>query len=285
MEITVQLIKQLRDKTGSGMADCKTALHETQGDINKAIEYLRKKGAATATKRADKIAKEGAVKIATSTDKKSAAIIEVNCETDFVSKGDGFQGFAEKVATLCLTSKYDALDKLLTEKTADGLTLQETIDSMMASAGEKIELRRAKFFEISDGFISSYLHFGSKLGGMLRIKGDVNDESFDLGNKISMQLVAMNPIAINRDGISKEIMDTEKQIYEEAAKNEGKPANIIERIVLNKIEKFYLENCLLEQEYINESGKSIAQLISEFEKKSGNKFEITEMVRFQLGGV
>lgn len=283
MEITIQLIKQLRDKTGAGMADCKSALIETKGDIEKAIEYLRKKGAATATKRADKVAKEGAVKIAVNDDRTKAAIIEVNCETDFVAKGDGFQGFALMVAELCLNTKVDVNEKLLAEKTKDGLSLQETINGLISSVGEKIELRRSKYFEINDGFISDYLHFGSKLGGLLKIKGNKNESSLDLGHKLSMQLVAMNPIAICRDDVSKEIMEKEKEIYTEAAKNEGKPANIIERIVQNKVEKFYQENCLLEQEYINESGKSISDLIKEYEKKSGEKFEIIEMARFQLG--
>jgi len=283
MEITITLIKELREKTGAGMADCKTALKETNGDINKAIEYLRKKGAATASKRADKTAKEGAVKIAVSKDKKSAAIIELNCETDFVAKGDGFQNFSQDVAELALRNKINSSDDLLQAKNDKGLSLKENIDGMMASVGEKIELRRVKFVDMKEGFVSSYLHFGSKLGGLVAVKGNLSDESYDLGNKISMQLVAMNPLAINRNGISEEIISKEKEIYLSVAKNEKKPDNIAEKIVQNKIEKFYQENCLLEQEYINESSTSISDLIKRFEKESEAKFEITDITRYQLG--
>ncbi|MBN1634744.1 MAG: elongation factor Ts [Ignavibacteria bacterium] len=283
MEITIKLIKELRDKTGAGMTDCKTALHETNGDIDKAIEFLRKKGAATAAKRADKAANEGAVKIATSSDKKSASVIELNCETDFVSKGDNFQNFSLELAEAALKNKTNSVEELLNVKNDKGLTYRENIDSMMASIGEKIELRRVKFIEIKDGFISSYLHFGSKLGGLVAIKGEHTDDAYELGNKISMQLVAMNPISIDRDGISKEIIEKEKDIYFSVAKNENKPDGIAEKIVQNKLEKFYQENCLLEQEYINDSNININELIKNFTKESGTEFEITEIVRFQLG--
>lgn len=283
MEITINLIKQLRDKTGAGMSDCKTALKETNGDIQKAIEYLRKKGAATATKRADKAANEGAVKIAISNDKKSAAIIELNCETDFVSKGETFQNFSQMIAGFALDNQSKTVEELLSVKDDKGLTCKENIDGMMASVGEKIELRRVKYIGMNDGFVSFYLHFGSKLGGLVAVQGELTDNAYDLGNKISMQLVAMNPISISRDGISKDIIEKEKEIYFTLAKNENKPDNIAERIVQNKLEKFYQENCLLEQEYINEANININELIKRFTKESGTKFEISEIVRFQLG--
>lgn len=283
MEITIKLIKELRDKTGAGMSDCKTALKETNGDIEKAIEYLRKKGAATAAKRADKAANEGAVKIAISDDKKSAAMIELNCETDFVSKGETFQNFSQAIAELALKNQTKTTDELLRVKDEKGLTCKENIDGMMASVGEKIELRRVKYIGMTDGFVSSYLHFGSKLGGLVAVKGELTDAAYDLGNKISMQLVAMNPISINREGISKDIIEKEKEIYFTLAKNENKPDNIAEKIVQNKLEKFFQENCLLEQEYINEANINISDLIKRFTKESGTKFEISEVVRFQLG--
>lgn len=283
MEITIKLIKELRDKTGAGMADCKTALKETNGDIEKAIDFLRKKGAATATKRADKAANEGAVKIAKSSDKKTASVIELNCETDFVSKGENFQNFSLEIAETALKNRTNTVEELLNVKDEKGLTCKDNIDGMMASVGEKIELRRVKFIEIKDGFVSSYLHFGSKLGGLVAVKGEFTDEAYDLGNKISMQLVAMNPLAINREGISEDIIEKEKEIYYSVAKNENKPDNITEKIVQNKLEKFYQENCLLEQEYINESNINISDLIKRFTKESGTGFEITEIVRFQLG--
>lgn len=279
----IKLIKELREKTGAGMANCKEALIATDGNIEKAIEYLRKKGAATAAKRAEKVTKEGAVKIAVSDDKKSAAIIELNCETDFVSKGEKFQNLSQKIAEICLKNKVNNVEDLLKTKDENNLTVKDNIDDLVASVGEKVELRRVKYVEINDGFVSSYLHFGSKLGGLVVVRGEYNDFSYDLGNKISMQVVAMNPMAINRDGIPADILEKEKEIYITVAKGENKPENIIQKIVENKLEKFYQENCLLEQEYINEANLSIGDLIKRFEQEKGTKFEIVEIVRFQLG--
>lgn len=279
----IKLIKELREKTGAGMANCKEALIATDGNIEKAIEYLRKKGAATAAKRAEKVTKEGAVKIAVSDDKKSAAIIELNCETDFVSKGEKFQNLSQKIAEICLKNKVNNVEDLLKTKDENNLTVKDNIDDLVASVGEKVELRRVKYVEINDGFVSSYLHFGSKLGGLVVVRGEYNDSSYDLGNKISMQVVAMNPMAINRDGIPADILEKEKEIYITVAKGENKPENIIQKIVENKLEKFYQENCLLEQEYINEANLSIGDLIKRFEQEKGIKFEVVEIVRFQLG--
>jgi len=279
----IKLIKELREKTGAGMANCKEALIETNGDIEKAIEYLRKKGAATAAKRAEKVTKEGAVKIAVSGDKKSAAIIELNCETDFVSKGERFQKLSEKISEICLKYKINDVDDLLKAIDENNLTVKDNIDDLIASVGEKVELRRVRFVEISDGFVSSYLHFGSKLGGLVVVRGQYSEKAYNLGKQISMQVVAMNPMSINRDGIPSEILEKEKEIYQTVAKGENKPEHIIEKIVENKLEKFYQENCLLEQESIIEDNTTVGDLIKRFEKEKGDKFEVVEIVRFQLG--
>ncbi|HMS34614.1 MAG TPA: translation elongation factor Ts [Ignavibacteria bacterium] len=283
MEITLDLIKELRNKTGAGINDCKKALTEADGNMEKAIELLRKKGAAMAMKRADKVANEGAVKSKISEDKKNGVIIEINCETDFVSKGDEFQNFAENVAAAALNEGTDDVDKILSSKVSSGLTVKETIDEIMGKVGERTELKRAKLIKVPDGFVADYIHFGSKLGALVGIKGTFTEEAEKLGKSIAMQVVAMNPQSINRDGISKEVIDKEKEIYLTVAKNENKPDKIAETIVNNKVERFYQDNCLLEQEYINEAGKSIKDLISEFNKKNNNTLEITDMVRFQLG--
>lgn len=283
MEITLDLIKELRNKTGAGINDCKKALTEADGNMEKAIELLRKKGAAMAMKRADKVANEGAVKSKISEDKKNGVIIEINCETDFVSKGDEFQNFAENVAAAALNEGTDDVDKILSSKVSSGLTVKETIDEIMGKVGERTELKRAKLIKVPDGFVADYIHFGSKLGALVGIKGTFTEEAEKLGKSIAMQVVAMNPQSISRDGISKEVIDKEKEIYLTVAKNENKPDKIAETIVNNKVERFYQDNCLLEQEYINEAGKSIKDLISEFNKKNNNTLEITDMVRFQLG--
>ncbi|MCB0724638.1 MAG: elongation factor Ts [Ignavibacteriae bacterium] len=282
MAITVDQIKELRAKTSAGMADCKKALEESDGDMEKAIEYLRKKGAALATKRADKAANEGAIKSKISGDKSTGVIIEVNCETDFVSKGDDFQKFAEDIAQAALDNTPGSVDELL-NTSVNGLTVQQKIDEMMGKVGEKIELKDFKTVKVDGGFVSEYIHFGSKLGSLIGIKGQATDDAVDIGNKIAMQIVAMNPIAINRAGITDDVIAKEKEIYTTQSQNEGKPENIIEKIVNNKVEKFYQDNTLLEQEYIQDPDKNVQGLLDEFEKKSGNKLELVEMVRLQLG--
>lgn len=283
MEITIDLIKQLREKSGAGMTDCKKALQESDGDIKKAIEYLRKKGAAMATKRADKIAKEGAIKASVSEDNTTGVIIEVNCETDFVAKGDDFQNFTQKIADIALKYKTDDLSVLLGSKDNDGLTIQENIDGMMGKVGEKIEFKRAKLFNVPDGFVAFYIHFGSKVGGMVGIKGKYSEELFDIGKKMSMQVVAMNPLSIKREDIAPDVVEKEKEIYLTQARNENKPEKIIDKIIQNKVEKFFQENCLLEQEYIQDSSKCVGDLLVEYKKKTGETTEVVEMVRFQLG--
>ncbi len=283
MEITLDLIKELRNKTGAGINDCKKALEESNGDIDKAIEFLRKKGAAMAVKRADKAANEGAVKSEISEDKKTGVIIEVNCETDFVSKGKEFQDFAEDIAKAALRMSSDNIDSILNFKNDKGLTIKETIDEIMGKVGERVELRRVKLINVKDGFVADYIHFGSKLGALVGLRGELTDSSEKLGKSIAMQVVAMNPQSVDRNGISKEIIEKEKEIYLTLAKNENKPDKIAETIVNNKVERFYQDNCLLEQEYINESGKSIKELLAEHNKQNNGKLEITEMVRFQLG--
>ncbi len=283
MAITIELIKELREKSGAGMADCKAALTETNGDIPKAIEFLRKKGAAMATKRADKIAKEGAIKSSISEDKTSGAIIEINCETDFVAKGDGFQNFAQGIADTALASRIEDAAHLLSAKGKDGLTVQETIDSMMASVGEKIELKRVKIISVEGGFVSTYIHFGSKVGAIVGLKGKFTEESNSLGQKLAMQTVAMTPIAVRREEVSPDVIEKELEIYQTQARNEKKPENIIEKITMNKLEKYFQENCLLEQEFIQEANKSVGDLIKEYTKRTGEPLDVTAMSRFQLG--
>jgi elongation factor Ts len=283
MDISITSIKQLREKTGAGMSDCKKALEDSNGDLEKAIEYLRKKGAATVAKRSDKVVKEGAVKCKVSEDGKKAAIIELNCETDFVSKGQEFQKFSQNLADVALKLMTEDKETILNEKVDGKNSIMDNLNSLVASVGERVEFKRASIKQISDGFIASYIHFGSKLGSMVVIKGNRTDSSLDLGNKIAMQIVAMNPIALNRSAVKPELIEKEKEIYLSQARNEKKPENIIERIVQNKIEKFYQENCLLEQEFIQESNLSVKDLVERFNKSNSENLEIVDYIRYQLG--
>jgi len=172
---------------------------------------------------------------------------------------------------------------LLGVKGPDGLTVQEIIDGMMGSVGEKIELRRVRLIKVDGGFVSSYIHFGSKVGAIVGLKGKYSEEANEIGQKIAMQTVAMTPINVRRDEVSADVIEKELEIYQTQARNEKKPENIIEKITMNRLEKFFQENCLLEQEYIQDSTKNIGDLLKDYTKKTGEAFDVTEMSRFQLG--
>jgi len=282
VEISLELIKKLREKTGAGILDCKKALQESDGDFEKAIEYLRKKGAATSQKRSDRVAKEGIILAKSSSERKESAIVEINCETDFVARSDSFKILTEAVTDLVLKSKSGDLNTLL--GVSDGTrTVQQLIDEITASVSEKVELKRAAFFSSKDGFFCEYNHLGNKVASLVELTGLVSDKGLVLGNDVSMQVVAMNPISINRDGISAEKIAAEREIYLTQAKNEKKPDNVAEKIVNNKVEKFYQENCLTEQEFVKEPGKSVSDVIKAVSKETGIEYRVKTMVRYQLG--
>lgn len=284
MEVSIEFVKKLREKTGAGIADCKKALVESGGDIEKAIEYLRKKGAATSQKRSDRIAKEGLIFANTGTaERNEAAIVEVNCETDFVARSDAFQKLAKAVLDAVFEAKTGDINSLLEFKASGGNTIQQEIDGTTASVGEKVELKRAEYFTSADGFYCTYNHPGNKVASLIELTGKVTDEGIQLGNDLAMQVVAMKPITIDRSGVSAEMIEKEKEIYKIQAINEGKPENIAERIASNKVEKFYEENCLVEQEFVKESGKAVKDIIQAVSKASGNEYKVKTMVRYQLG--
>ncbi len=275
MAISAELVKRLRDKTGAGMADCKKALEEANGDEAKAIEVLRKKGAASAAKRSDRVAKEGVIAAAVSEDRKRGVIAEVNSETDFVARNESFVQFAQDVANAALAASPNSHEEFLLAKMANGATISEEVGAQTGRLGEKLEARRFEMLTEPNGFVTSYIHPGAKLGVLVAISG-ANDSP--TGREIAMQVAAMNPMALDRSGISTEQMDKELEIYRTQARNEGKKEDIIERIAKNKLEKFYQDNCLTEQSFIKDAAKTITDLL----KESGN-LKITGFVRMQLG--
>lgn len=282
MDISLDLVKKLREKTGAGISDCKKALQEADGDFDKAIDYLRKKGAATSQKRSDRIAKEGIILAKSSADKKEAAIVEINCETDFVARSDSFKNLTTAVTDIVLNAKTGDIT-VLTGTSNGSKTVQQLIDETTASVGEKVEMKRASYFSSADGFFCEYNHLGNKIASLIELKGTVTDKGLVLGNDIAMQVVAMNPVSINRDGIPAEKIESEREIYMTQAKNEKKPDNVAEKIVNNKVEKFYQENCLTEQEFVKEPGKSVSDVIKAVSKETGVEYSIKSMVRYQLG--
>jgi len=280
MEITSDLIKKLREKTGAGMMDCKRALEATKGDMDAAIEHLRKKGAAVAAKRADRSAKEGMIAARVLPDGKTGVIVEVNCETDFVGKSEDFTGFAGAVADVIAAHKPATLEELVRLPVANGKTVADLTNDLLAKVGEKIDVRRFAVMESTEGTLFSYTHLGSKIGVLVECAGLGNDAAgTTVGRDVAMQIAAMNPMTIGRDGIPKDVVAREMEIYKTQAANEGKPAPIQEKIAHGRLEKFYQEVCLLEQIFIKDGAKTIKDYLAE----AGRGATVTRFHRFHLG--
>lgn len=284
MEISSDVIKKLRDKTGAGMMDCKRALEASGGEMEAAIEYLRKKGAAVAQKRADRSAKEGMIVARVSADGKLGVVVEVNCETDFVGKSEDFTSFAGLVAEVVAKHRPASMDALHGHSTTAGKKVVEHLNDLLAKVGEKIDVRRFEILDAGDGVVSSYTHLGNKIGVLVEFAGLSLDDSLKgAGRDIAMQVAAMNPTVVGRDQIDKATIDRELEIYRTQAKNEGKKEQIIDRIAMGKLEKFYQEVCLLEQIFIKDQGKTIKDVLAEAGKASGTTPTVRRFLRFHLG--
>ena len=283
MAITASQVNELRQKTGAGMMDCKKALTEANGDFEKAIEILRKKGASVASKRAEKSANEGMVVTKISDDHKKAVIIEVNCETDFVAKSDDFVKLANEVVESTFKSELSDAKQLLELD----INLYNQVVDVMGKVGEKIEVSRVLTEKADNGLIVDYIHMGSKLGVLVKFDNvaEQKSELVELGKNIAMQVAAMNPICIYRDEVPTTTVEQEIDIYKELARKEGKPENILEKIATGKLNKFYSENCLFEQTFIKDSTsyKTVGNLIEEYNKKNNSQIKINLFKRFHLG--
>ncbi|MEW5798742.1 MAG: translation elongation factor Ts [Bacteroidota bacterium] len=276
MAVTSEMVKQLRDKTGAGMMDCKKALDESNGDMEKAIEILRKKGAATATKRADKAANEGIVVAKVSDDAKRGIMVEINCETDFVARGEDFVNFAKSVADTVYAKSPADVNALLAMPHPNGKTVSDALSDLMAKIGERTEIRRFVSIEANNGFIESYTHMGSKIAVMVEFGAEFNPANKTLARDIAMQVAAMSPIVVSRDKVSKDLIDKELEIYRQQAKNEGKPDQIADKIANGRLEKYYQEVVLLEQSFIKDAGKMIKDILPA-------NVVVKQFKRFQLG--
>lgn len=282
MAITTKLIKELREQTGVGMMDCKKALVETDGDIDKAIVYLREKGLAAASKKAGRIAAEGAVKIVVKDDK-VAGIVEVNSETDFVAKNDDFQNFVEDVAAQVVESDAKDLDAFLNEewKKEAGKTVQEALNEKIAVIGENLKIRRFEKIE-SDGCIASYIHGNGKIGAVVEASCDeVNDDVKTCLRNVAMQVAAMNPKYISRDEVPSDYIESEKEILLHQAKTEHpeKPENIIEKMITGRLNKELKEVCLLDQAYVQDPDLTVAKYVA----NAGSNIKINKIIRFETG--
>lgn len=289
-EITAAVVKELRERTGAGMMDCKKALGETGGDLEKAIEYLREKGLSAAAKKAGRIAAEGLVGAYVAAGKKVGVLVEVNCETDFVAKNPDFQQFVKDIALVIADkdpAENDALAKL---KLASGATVAETITGLVAKIGENMNVRRFVRFETKgNGLIDSYLHMGGKIGVIIECSFSKpetanNPEFLALVRDLAMQVAAAKPEYVRREEVPAEVLEREKAIYKAQAINEGKPEAIAEKIMVGRLDKFYKEVCVLEQLFIKDSDKTVTKLLQEFNAKlGGENISINRFARFEKG--
>ena len=282
------MVKELRERTSAGMMDCKKALVESAGDMEKAIEWLREKGLSQAAKKASRIAAEGVVAQYVNEDSTIGAIVEVNCETDFVANTDNFKNFANSVAKhIALADPVD-VDELLTQKFVDDET--KTISDMISDAtvaiGEKISVRRFARFQTT-GVLSTYIHLGGKVGVMVEVSvddtGKKADKVKEFAHDLALQVAAARPEAVRREEVDVEKLNKEKEILRAQALNEGKPEKIVERMVEGRIEKYYKDVCLLEQQFVKDAEKTVKDLMAEVSKNVGAKLDAVRFVRFERG--
>lgn len=282
--ITAKSVKELREMTGAGMMDCKKALVQTEGDIEKAVEYLREKGLAAAAKKAGRVAAEGIVKTFVSADKKTAGMVEVNCETDFVAANEEFVSFADKVAEMVANTSAANVEELLAEKFDGEATVQETLTVLIAKLGENMTVRRFAKFNIEKGAVASYIHGGGRIGVMVEVACDTESEILEeVAREVCMQVAAANPLFLSKEEVDSESLEKEKEIYRVQALNEGKPENIVEKMVNGRIQKYYKEVCLLDQAWVKDGDKSITKYLQEKSKEVGSPITVTRYSRFERG--
>lgn len=286
MAITASMVKELREMTGAGMMDCKKALNETNGDMDAAIEFLRKNGQAKAEKKAGRIAAEGIVK-AVVKDDKVAAIVEVNSETDFVAKNEEFQGFVNAVVNQIADSDVADMDAFMAEAWAADTTktVKDALVEKVAVIGENLNIRRFEKI-VTDGCVVDYIHGGGRIGVLIEAEADVvNDEIKKCLKNVAMQVAAMSPKYTSRAEVSQEYMDHEKEILLAAAKKENpeKPENIIEKMIIGRLNKELKEICLLDQAYVQDSDLTVAKYVEKVAKENNANVTVKRFVRFETG--
>ncbi|HWJ78306.1 MAG TPA: translation elongation factor Ts [Niallia sp.] len=273
MAVTAQMVKELREKTGAGMMDCKKALTETNGDLDKAIDFLREKGMASAAKKADRVAAEGTTYVAV--EGNEAVILEVNSETDFVAKNEGFQALVKELATHLLASKPASIEEATASEITSGTTVEAHINSAIAKIGEKLSLRR---FEVktktdNDAF-GAYLHMGGRIGVLTVLEGTTDEVA---AKDVAMHIAALNPKYVSRDQVSAEEVAHEKEVLTQQALNEGKPAKIVEKMVEGRLGKYFEDVCVLDQSFVKNPDQKVRQFV---ESKGAT---LREFVRYEVG--
>jgi elongation factor Ts len=283
MAVTAALVKELRERSGAGMMDCKKALVQTDGDIDKAIDYLRENGIMKAQKKAGRIAAEGLVRVAFGEGNTTGAIVEVNSETDFVAKNEEFVEFVENLADEVLAKGNLPMEEFLAQPFTEG-TVQETLTAKVAKIGENLSIRRFSKVEEEGVVYTGYIHGGGRIGVIIGIKTDATaDEIATVGKDVAMQVASMNPKFVNEAGVDPEYLESEKKILTEAVLNEGKKPEMVDKIVAGKIKKELKEVCLLDQAFVKNSDMSVKQYVDSAAKELGKAMEVVSMVRYEVG--
>ena len=288
--ITSQMVKELREMTQAGMMDCKKALVEADGNMDKAVEWLREKGLAAAAKKAGRIAAEGVVASYITECGKVGVVVEVNCETDFVAKTDNFVNFSKNVAKHIAYANPADIDALMAQKFVDDetKTITDLVSDATVSIGEKISIRRFARYAIENGAVESYIHMGGKIGVLLKVENDnaetLNNETFKtFYHDVALQIAAAKPSYVCKEEVPSENLAKEREILRAQALNEGKPEKIVDKMVDGRIQKYYKEVCLIEQPFVKDGDKSIAQLTAEVAKEIGANIKIVSFERFERG--
>ncbi|MCL2400393.1 MAG: translation elongation factor Ts [Defluviitaleaceae bacterium] len=285
MAVTAAMVKELRELSGAGMSACKDALVEANGDIEQASKILREKGLAAAAKKAGRVAAEGLVQAYLTDDRKSGAVVEVNSETDFVAKNQDFIDYVNKVAELALKSNAEDIEAFMSEKWPTGETVQEVLTQKIATIGENIGIRRfTRYAACDNGTIVHYTHGGGRVVVMMELESDTsNDELIEAGRNLCMQIAAMSPLFVAKEDVSEDFIAKEKEILLQQAINEGRPANVAEKVVEGRLKKNLVSLCLLEQEYVKDGDMTCAKYLESVSASIGSKINVRRFVRYETG--
>lgn len=283
MSITAAMVSELRKKTGAGMMDCKKALSETGGNMDEAVDFLRKKGLSAAAKKSGRVAAEGAVTAAA--EGTVGAVVEVNAETDFVAKNEAFQTFVSGVRNVIMANNVADVEALsVLDYPGTGRTVAEELTHQIATIGENMSIRRFQRVDVGQGVVSSYVHGAGKIGVLVELKTTATDERIEeLGKQLAMHVAAAAPQYLNRESVPAEVVEKEKEIMKVKALDSGKPENIVDKIILGQINKYFGEVCLLEQAFVIDPDQKISQVVATLAKELGTEVSLSGFVRYQLG--
>lgn len=284
--ISAQMVKELRERTGAGMMDCKKALSESNGDPEKAVEFLREKGLASAAKKSGRIAAEGLVETYISEDKKSGAIVEVNCETDFVAANDDFMALAKNVAKQASVTKATDIEAFTSEKyiADESITIKDAVTNLIAKLGENMAVRRFANYSVESGLVHSYIHGNGRIGVLVKLECEKQSDVLEeVAKELSMQIAAANPLYLSREQVDNSQLDKEREIYRVQALNEGKPEKIVDKMVEGRVQKYFKETCLIEQPWVRDPDMTISKYVESKSKEIGSAIKVTGFQRFERG--